>query len=253
MLRSDDGAVTWTQMNLNFGSYNINSVGGFDALNLTIVGDNYLILHTTDGGNSWLASPGIVNLGNLHSVVYFNATDGVIVGDAGMVLKTRDGGFNWKQIVVQTPNMNPAAPLNLMSVAFSSLNTGVTVGQNGVNYYSADGGDSWTSTPPAGNRNNALNNAPKNNKVALNQNYPNPFNPSTVISYQLPFDAVVSLKVYDMLGREVKSLVNNSQTAGSYNFRFDGSNLSSGIYFYVLKAASGANEFSKTMRMILTK
>jgi Secretion system C-terminal sorting domain len=66
----------------------------------------------------------------------------------------------------------------------------------------------------------------------LSQNYPNPFNPTTTIEYELPKDAFVKLVVYDILGREIRTLVNQQKAAGSYKVIFDGSNLSSGVYFY---------------------
>jgi len=83
----------------------------------------------------------------------------------------------------------------------------------------------------------------------LGQNYPNPFNPSTVISYQLPANTRVTLKVYDELGRVVRTLVNERQTAGSHSVTFDASNLSSGAYFYRLSAGS----FVQTKKLILLK
>lgn len=83
----------------------------------------------------------------------------------------------------------------------------------------------------------------------LNQNYPNPFNPNTVISYSLPKSDFVSLKVFDALGREVASLVNEYQTTGSYKVTFDASKFSSGIYFYRLES----NDITETKNMILIK
>ena len=70
----------------------------------------------------------------------------------------------------------------------------------------------------------------------LRQNYPNPFNPSTTIKYELPRASQVSLKVYDILGREVSVLVNEKKDAGAYEVKFNGSNLASGMYFYRLRA-----------------
>jgi hypothetical protein len=84
---------------------------------------------------------------------------------------------------------------------------------------------------------------------ALSQNYPNPFNPSTTISYQLPKAGNVKLVVYDILGREVKVLVNEYKKAGTYNITFDGSSLASGLYFYRLTAG----DFSGTKKMVLVK
>ena len=63
-------------------------------------------------------------------------------------------------------------------------------------------------------------------------NYPNPFNPSTIITFQIPEAGLVSLKVYDLLGREVATLVDEHKTAGSYDVEFNASELSSGVYFY---------------------
>ena len=83
----------------------------------------------------------------------------------------------------------------------------------------------------------------------LSQNYPNPFNPTTVINYSLPNTSEVSLKVYDILGNEIAVLVNNSQTAGSYNVSFDASNIPSGVYFYTLSTGS----YTQTRKMLLIK
>ena len=81
------------------------------------------------------------------------------------------------------------------------------------------------------------------------QNYPNPFNPSTTISYSLPKSGNVTLKVYDILGREVAALVNDSKNEGSYSVNFNASKLSSGVYIYQLRA----NGFVLSKKMILTK
>ncbi len=84
---------------------------------------------------------------------------------------------------------------------------------------------------------------------ALMQNYPNPFNPSTSIRYELPQSGFVSLKVFDIMGREAMTVVNEDQTAGSYSVIIDGRNLSSGMYFYQLQSGS----FSSTKKMLLVK
>jgi len=84
---------------------------------------------------------------------------------------------------------------------------------------------------------------------SLNQNFPNPFNPTTVISYQLPIAGYVSLKVYDMLGREVAILVNEQKPAGSYQAAFDAHLLPSGVYFYRLQSES----FKEIKEMVLIK
>jgi CubicO group peptidase (beta-lactamase class C family) len=84
---------------------------------------------------------------------------------------------------------------------------------------------------------------------SLSQNYPNPFNPSTTIRYQLPVNGHISLKVFDMLGREVASLVNEEKLAGSYEVTLNGNQLSSGVYYYQLKSAN----FIQTKKLELIK
>jgi hypothetical protein len=86
-------------------------------------------------------------------------------------------------------------------------------------------------------------------EFALNQNYPNPFNPSTTITFSLPHSANASLKVFDMLGREVATLVNGYTTSGTHEVQFNATNLASGVYFY--KLTSG--DFTQMMKMMLVK
>jgi len=86
-------------------------------------------------------------------------------------------------------------------------------------------------------------------KYILKDNYPNPFNPTTTISYQIPKNEFVTISIYDMTGREVASLVNETKAAGTYNITWNASGLSSGIYFYKLQAGS----FAEVKKMTLVK
>lgn|GEM_PF-4763143 len=86
-------------------------------------------------------------------------------------------------------------------------------------------------------------------EYSLSSNYPNPFNPSTTINYQIPNNNYVTLKVYDMLGNVVKTLIDGYKTQGNYSINFNASSLSNGIYFYQLKAGS----FISTKKMLLLK
>lgn len=83
---------------------------------------------------------------------------------------------------------------------------------------------------------------------SLSQNYPNPFNPTTTISYQLPENSFVTIKVYDLLGKEIETLVNENKSAGYYKVNFDASKLPSGVYFYNL--TTGSNSISKKMLLM---
>ena len=86
-------------------------------------------------------------------------------------------------------------------------------------------------------------------KFILCQNYPNPFNPNTTIKYGIPRTVNVELKVFDILGREVKTLVNETRNPGYYEVKFNASNFASGVYLYRLKAG----EYMKTAKMLLLK
>ncbi len=85
---------------------------------------------------------------------------------------------------------------------------------------------------------------------SLAQNYPNPFNPSTVIQFSLTAPTRVTLKVFNLLGQEVATLLDESRGAGEYRVRFNAGSLASGVYFYRLSTASGQ---SATQRMLLLK
>lgn len=90
-------------------------------------------------------------------------------------------------------------------------------------------------------------------KLSLSQNYPNPFNPVTKIDYDLPVDAKVSMKIYDLSGREIYSLVNTFHKAGAYTVTFDGTNLATGIYLYSIVVESNGKTESFTKKMTLIK
>ena len=90
---------------------------------------------------------------------------------------------------------------------------------------------------------------PINKDFYLSQNYPNPFNPTTNISYSISQRSFVTLKIYDVLGNEITTLINKEMQSGSYEVEFDASNLPSGIYFYQIRAGA----FVDTKKLILLK
>jgi hypothetical protein len=189
------------------------------------------ILKSTDGGINWIAH--IINEDNYFTDIYFlNENIGWVVGGDGNIFKSTDGGVNW---IVQTSNCYG----NLQSVQFVNQNDGWVVGLNGTILHTSNGGVSYIMY--------------YGNEVvtdfSLSQNYPNPFNPTTKINYQIPYTSLVSIKVYDLLGREVASLVNEEKPAGNYEAEFDGSDLSSGIYFYKIQAG----DYTSVKKMILLK
>jgi len=88
-----------------------------------------------------------------------------------------------------------------------------------------------------------------NYSYSLKQNYPNPFNPTTIINYSVPKQSKVTIIVFDVLGREITKLIDEEKNIGNYEIQFDGSNLSSGIYFYQIRTAG----FIQTKKMLLLK
>jgi plastocyanin len=93
------------------------------------------------------------------------------------------------------------------------------------------------------------NNADQPDRFIVKQNYPNPFNPATTIRYAIPHNGLVVVKVFNLLGKELTTLVNGDESAGSHEIQYDATNLPSGIYFYRVQTGN----FSQTKRMVLMK
>jgi len=144
----------------------------------------------------------------------------------------------------------------LNSVFFTSKNTGWVVGNSGTILKSENGGGNFIDPSlysyVIDNKNNEQ---PKD--FILYQNYPNPFKPGTVISYRLAVSSKVTLNIYDTLGREVAEIVNEVKLAGTYKVKFNASKLSSGVYFYQIKAIpqnnGTAGVFTETKKLLLLK
>jgi hypothetical protein len=211
-----------------------NSIYLTDNSNRWAVGDGGVIIHTTDGIN-W---NGQINpdsqVRSLYDVFFLNAQEGWAVGYNGILLHTTDGGGtldgHW-----QVEGTGVAAGRFLSAVFAVDNHTLYVVGNNTFLKY--------TQVTGVGEK------PPLPSSFALYQNYPNPFNPSTEIRYQTSEVSHVTLKVYDLLGREVATLVDEVKEPGEYQVQFDGSNLASGIYLYRLQSPSG----SLVRKMILIR
>jgi len=114
-------------------------------------------------------------------------------------------------------------------------------------WYGGNTGMGYASSPTTGV--NDTHGAHAVQSFQLDQNYPNPFNPSTTITFDLPRAGFTTLKVYDLLGNEVRTLLSGELAAGVHQSRFEGTGLSSGVYFYRLRSGS----FTQTRRLILSK
>jgi hypothetical protein len=185
-----------------------------------------------------LSNPGGSN-NVLTSLVYNNAIlVGIYALNGGTVIYTTNDGTTWKDASTGTSGNPPWFFTDLRS--FFNYNGTFLVGTYGKSIYSAPftqviGIKQISSVVP--------------DRFKLEQNYPNPFNPTTNIKYQIANSSFTSLKVYDALGREVAALVNEKQSAGTYEVTFNGSSLNSGVYFYQLIT----DNFKETKKLLLVK
>ena len=215
VLKTTNGGLSWN-IQQSGTTNNLYSVLFASTLTGWAAGWNGTIIKTTNGGASWMIqSSGTINY--FKSIHLTNANTGWMVGELGVTLKTSNGGINW---VSQTSGTNK----ELQSIHFVNEFTGWVVGQYGLVLKTTNGGSVYISQ--------INNNVPY--KFYLYQNYPNPFNPNTKVKFQIAELSDVKLVVYDVLGREVATLVNESLKAGTYEVEFDGRELPSGVYFYKL-------------------
>jgi photosystem II stability/assembly factor-like uncharacterized protein len=241
--RSTDNGVSWDIVNLGFPSPLVstflNHASGIYAAGVYNV--HPMLLRSTDDGITWVdvqpagfTSGGISSLANSGSVFYCS-----VKGAGGGVYFSIDNGISWT--VSNTGIVSPSFANNLLVKG-----TNAFVSANGL----------WKSSLSQITSVNDNNIGEIPETFSLAQNYPNPFNPSTTIRYTIPSVTLsgvegtrVQLKVYDVLGNEVATLVNEEKPAGSYKVNWNASNLSSGIYFYRIHTGS----FVSTKKMILIK
>lgn len=265
--KTTNGGQTWNLLIATNNPYG--QIQFFDANTGVVVAPNYFA-KTTNGGINWTR---ILYEGVNQSMVFLNQQTGWVTGTGG-IRKTTNGGDTWASygMPIQTP----------YALKFFDANIGWCAGSNGVNGIIArtlNGGVNWTlQASEPGNvfwemcfinpntgwaSGNSIISSTQNgnlvgisqvstavpNAYSLKQNYPNPFNPATKISFDVKNATFASLKVFDMTGREIKSLVNENIAPGAYEVAFDASKLNSGVYFYTLMT----NEFTETKKMILVK
>jgi photosystem II stability/assembly factor-like uncharacterized protein len=189
------------------------------------------IAKSIDNGDTWTTKFFNHPLHSISFPISGTSQIGYCVGDSGTILKTTNAGENWYNQISPTSE-------RLNKVYFVDQNFGFAVGDNGTILRTTDGGV----THIDGDKNN---DSPT--EFLLYQNFPNPFNPTTTIKYQIPERNFVSIKVFDIIGNEIENLVDEEMSHGKYEVKFDGSGLSSGIYFYQLKCGS----FTQTKKMLL--
>jgi photosystem II stability/assembly factor-like uncharacterized protein len=247
--KSTNSGINWSSISLLphylFSAAFNNSDVGY-ATGGDLADSSGVIYKTTNGGNNWDVKYSD-NLGLINWVTFVNTNTGFALGQreysfgsfSARIIKTTDTGNSW---YIDTLFGNVGG---LTSLFFTDENTGYAVGSEGAIFKTTTGGNF------VGIQNNS---GEVPIAFSLYQNYPNPFNPSTKISYDLPSEANVKLTVYDDLGREVKSLVNEKQNAGKYEIVFNALNLPSGVYYYKLETGgSSGSGFTQTKKMVLIK
>lgn len=221
-----DGGSNWIIQNSGTTGW-LESVFFADSLRGWVIARHILsgtstILKTINGGRTWTS-----NFDNtftrLYDIFFINDRTGWVVGTGGAIFKTTDAGITW------TPQLSGTSWW-LECVHFVNETTGWTVGTLGIILKTTTGGvvtavKYLSDTQPT---------VPK--EIVLLQNYPNPFNPSTTIRFILGKSTFVTLKIYDLLGKEIETLVHGYKSSGGHQVRWTTNGLSSGIYFYRLQA-----------------
>lgn len=273
--KTTDGGITWDSLR-NMGSETRVPVSSFINANTGYVGNNAAkLMKTTDGGANWtvLTNTPMGTFG-LYGIKFFNADTGYVCGSSGYKLsRTTNGGTSFDSI----PH-----PFNvaLYSMKFFNINTGWIFASSGYSAKTTNGGTSWYFQNTAGQYGYAnYFTSPDSGFVTgdnayilktgkqtitgaewsgtkiptnyyLKQNYPNPFNPTTTIEFLIPKSGLVSLKIYDITGRELSNPINVSINPGTVKYTFNGANFASGIYFYKLSVDGNTID---TKKMVLVK
>jgi photosystem II stability/assembly factor-like uncharacterized protein len=242
LYRTTDHGMTWTVVRDvlgNLGPFGFAFKDNLNGLACTFVGGKK-IAKTSNGGITWTPIPlpsGLSELSPFH-IAYVKGTDSTYV----ITSNNNIGGIN-PAISGSAYSNNNGTTWNYInnlaygSASFSSPNSGWSAGMNDSVY-------KWVGFLTEVNENSLT-----ADDFRLSQNYPNPFNPSTTINFSIQTSGFVTLKVYDVLGDAVATLVNEEKPAGVYQVSFNAADLSSGIYFYKLRAGN----FVETRKMILIK
>jgi photosystem II stability/assembly factor-like uncharacterized protein len=279
-LKTTDGGSTWS---LGSGPSQVgneagwnNSLATFGASDIWFGTSSAKVYRSTDGGTTWSSSP--VPFTNSVAVNFSSAQYGLAGSDSGVTVRTTDGGITWVPVsiggsgsvagfsgsgsdffaaeggsVYRSTNFGATWSASFTG-SIGSLNH-LDFGVNGSNIYgwtvSAGGSIAAFSGTVSGVA-SSVSSVPS--EFVLDQNYPNPFNPSTKIQFEIPTSSHVSLKIYNALGAEVATLVDNVMNAGTHSVEWNGKNrfnatVASGVYFYRLTAEN----FVQTKKMLMIK
>ena len=272
--KTTNGGLNWDSTGVNFAtndaSWN-NAISGVG--DVVYYGTNATKLYkSTNFGTTWTPT---TPTGEANSeALWFNTATNGLIGGATTVQQTTTGGSTFTTVTAPGTGavlgITGTATDNYWLIRGSSVYKTTNTGATWTTDYTSPGTATFNYIVKARNGSPYLYAVKTNGTISkyggsttginpgnpgivgnysLNQNYPNPFNPTTKISFALPVSGLVTLKVYDMLGKEVANLVNEQMNSGSYSIDFNAASLSSGIYFYTLKSGS----FTETKKMLLVK
>jgi len=226
---SSDAGLTWA-FAATTGTLNTYAVH-YNSLTTGLAGGTAMV-KSTNGGTSYSAAAAPGTAGNLNGI-YGAGSDWWAIRSGTEVFRSTNGATSWASAYTQTG----ATFQDIDLVVVAGCPQGWVVGSAGViaKMSTTTGVSSIGVEVPE--------------SFLLKQNYPNPFNPTTNINFSIPKSGLVSLKVYDMVGKEVATLINEVKNAGNYLVGFNAANLPSGAYFYRLESGS----FVETKKMLLIK
>jgi photosystem II stability/assembly factor-like uncharacterized protein len=230
VLVTTNGGLTWSNHS-PAGDLSLQAVHMIDLLNAFAVGHSGVILKTTNGGMNWV--PLVSGTSNSFFGVHFvNQSTGMIAGAQGTIIRTSNGGQSWIPQVTNTSR-------SIQSIQLVTDSLATAVGDSGLILRTVSGGTlvsvSYQPTIP--------------NAFDLLQNYPNPFNPVTILRYDLPIASDVLLRVYNIMGQEVATLVDDNKPAGHHQISWHPQDIASGVYLCRLQAG----KFTKTRKLLLLR
>ena len=230
---STDNGSTWTQKPLNDSLMVYVNAVTYNGSNVYAGTDGFGLYLSTNNGMNWTQTS--LNNKSIYSLI---TKDGRIFAgtvDSGVYISTNNG-VNWLQKNHGFPVFQPSTTIYALTITNNYIHASVSsLSLWYREYLDIIGIKSISTETPS--------------KYSMEQNYPNPFNPTTSIQFSLPKNEVVSIKIYDMLGKEVANVMNEFKNAGTYEVNFNASALNSGVYFYKMNAGS----YSSIKRMVVLK
>lgn len=238
--RTTNGGTKWYQANYNFNGtgYSFNRFGIANGQYCWLVSRSRVVFKSSDFGENWDSIASVpAGTMSVNTTFFIDENTGWAGIDFGRIFKTSDGGFNWFECSTPQPSGF------ISDIFFLNYNTGWAVeGNNGNIFKTTNGGCNTVNIVQN------TNHIPERNELL--QNYPNPFNPETKINFNIITPGNIEIKVFDIRGKEVETILSYNLPQGNFTAIFSGANLSSGVYFYSLTIDS---KLISTKKMLLIK